>query len=69
MYLKMILHFVIFILFFSGIYVYVVQKSKKCENKQCICPVKDNIRTGYVVIGILSLIVLGLLVLIEVVLK
>lgn len=69
MVLKMVLYFIVFIVFLSGTFFYVLQKSKQCENKKCVCPVKDNVRNGYLIVGILSVIALVLIILIEIYFK
>ncbi len=63
--IKIVIQSVIFIMFFIGVYQYLVNKSKKCENKECECPIKDNLTQGYMVVGIISLIALSLFVLVE----
>lgn len=67
--IKMIIQFVVFILFFIGIFQYLLQKSKKCENKECECPIKDNLTQGYMIVGILSVVALLLFILIELYIK
>ena len=67
--IKIWIHLAVFVLFFLGIYRYFVWKSKKCENKECKCPIKDNLTQGYLVVGILSVIALLLLILIELYIK
>jgi len=67
--IKILIQFVLFILFFLGIYRYFVWKSNKCENKECECPIKDNLVQGYLVVGALSVIALFLFILIELYIK
>jgi len=64
--IKIIVHFVIVAVFLFGIHRYLVQKSEKCENKECECPIRENLREGYLVVGALSLAALCLMALIEV---
>ncbi|HSA31116.1 MAG TPA: hypothetical protein P5160_04855 [Candidatus Omnitrophota bacterium] len=64
--MKILAHFIIFFVFVFGIHRYLVQKSEKCENKECECPIRENLREGYLVVGALSLAALCLMALIEV---
>ena len=59
------IHFAVFVLFFLGIFRYFVWKSKKCENKECACPIKDNLVQGYLVVGTLAAIALLFFILVE----
>ena len=67
--IKTWIQFAVFVLFFLGVYRYFVWKSKKCENKECECPIKDNLVQGYLVIAILSVIALFLFIFVELYVK
>ncbi len=63
--IRIIIQFAVFVLFLLGLHRYLVQKAKKCESKECSCPIKDNLREGYLVVGALAFAALCLVFLIE----
>ena len=67
--IKTLVEVVIFILLLSGVYFYFIQKSRKCENKECKCPIDDNLREGRLIIGAMSFFALCSLALIEIFIK
>ena len=67
--IKILIQSVVFVLFFVGIYRYLVWKSRKCDNKECVCPIKDNLVQGYLIVGTTSIIALILFILIELYMK
>lgn len=67
--IKILIQSVVSVLFFLGIYRYFMWKSRKCDNKECECPIKDNLVQGYLVVGILSIIALLMFILTELYIK